>query len=81
MPDILANAGGVVVSYFEWVQNIQELTWEEDQINETLKKIMVRSFAQVLEIVKEHKVSFRIAAYMFAIAKLSKAKKIRGVFP
>jgi glutamate dehydrogenase (NAD(P)+) len=81
LPDILSNAGGVVVSYFEWVQNIQELTWEEDQINDTLKKIMVRSFGQVLELVKEHRVSFRIAAYMLAISKLSRAKKIRGVFP
>jgi glutamate dehydrogenase (NAD(P)+) len=81
LPDILANAGGVVVSYFEWVQNIQELTWEEDQINETLRKIMVRSFGQVADIVKEKKVSFRIAAYMLAIAKLAKAKKIRGIFP
>jgi glutamate dehydrogenase (NAD(P)+) len=81
LPDILANAGGVVVSYFEWVQNIQVLTWEEDQINDTLRKIMVRSFGQVLDIVKEHRVSFRIAAYMLAIAKLSRAKKIRGIFP
>ncbi|MDR0589327.1 MAG: Glu/Leu/Phe/Val dehydrogenase [Spirochaetaceae bacterium] len=81
MPDILSNAGGVIVSYFEWVQNIQELTWEEDQINATLKKILSRSFDQVREIVKEHQVSFRIAAYMLAISKLAKAKKIRGVFP
>jgi glutamate dehydrogenase (NAD(P)+) len=81
LPDVLANAGGVIVSYFEWVQNIQELTWEEDQINDTLKKIMVRSFGQVLDIVKEHQVSFRIAAYMLAVSKLAKAKKIRGVFP
>jgi glutamate dehydrogenase (NAD(P)+) len=81
LPDILANAGGVIVSYFEWVQNIQELTWEEDQINETLKKIMIRSFGQVTDIVKEHQVSFRIAAYMLAISKLAKAKKIRGIFP
>jgi glutamate dehydrogenase (NAD(P)+) len=81
LPDILANAGGVIVSYFEWVQNIQELTWEEEQINETLKKILIRSFGQVLDIVKEHQVSFRIAAYMLAISKLAKAKKIRGVFP
>jgi glutamate dehydrogenase (NAD(P)+) len=81
LPDILANAGGVIVSYLEWVQNIQELTWEEDQINETLRKVMIRSFGQVLDIVKEHRVSFRIAAYMLAISKLAKAKKIRGVFP
>jgi glutamate dehydrogenase (NAD(P)+) len=81
IPDILANAGGVVVSYFEWVQNIQELTWEEDQINATLEKIMVRSFQQVEEIVNEKSVSFRIAAYMLAISKLVRAKKARGVFP
>jgi glutamate dehydrogenase (NAD(P)+) len=81
LPDILSNAGGVIVSYFEWVQNIQELTWEEEQINETLKKILIRSFGQVLDIVKEYQVSFRIAAYMLAISKLAKAKKIRGVFP
>ncbi|GHV49840.1 glutamate dehydrogenase [Spirochaetia bacterium] len=81
IPDILANAGGVVVSYFEWVQNIQELTWEEDQINATLEKIMVRSFKDVEAIVNEKSVSFRIAAYMVAISKLVRAKKIRGVFP
>ncbi|MDR2500572.1 MAG: Glu/Leu/Phe/Val dehydrogenase [Treponema sp.] len=81
VPDILANAGGVVVSYFEWVQNIQELTWEEDQINETLRKVLINSFSQVLNIVNESKVSFRVAAYMLAISKLVKAKKSRGVFP
>jgi glutamate dehydrogenase (NAD(P)+) len=81
VPDILANAGGVVVSYFEWVQNIQNLMWDEDQINETLRKIMIKSFNQVLQIVKDKNVSFRIAAYMLALLKLSKAKKTRGVFP
>ncbi|MDR0718277.1 MAG: Glu/Leu/Phe/Val dehydrogenase [Treponema sp.] len=81
VPDVLANAGGVVVSYFEWVQNIQNLMWDEDQINETLRKIMIKSFYQVLQIVKDKNVSFRIAAYMLALLKLSKAKKTRGVFP
>jgi glutamate dehydrogenase (NAD(P)+) len=81
IPDILANAGGVVVSYFEWVQNIQNLMWDEVQINDNLKKIMIRSFNQVLEIVNEKDVSFRIAANMMALRKLSKAKTIRGVFP
>jgi glutamate dehydrogenase (NAD(P)+) len=81
VPDILANAGGVVVSYFEWVQNIQNLMWDETQINDTLKKIMIRSFNQVLKLVKEKSVSFRIAANMLALQKLSKAKTIRGVFP
>ncbi|MDR1574704.1 MAG: Glu/Leu/Phe/Val dehydrogenase [Treponema sp.] len=80
-PDILSNAGGVVVSYFEWVQNIQELTWDEDQINATLKKIMVSSFAQVLDIVQKSNVTFRIAAYMLAVSKLVKAQNTRGLFP
>jgi glutamate dehydrogenase (NAD(P)+) len=81
IPDILANAGGVVVSYFEWVQNIQNLMWDEVQINDTLKKIMIRSFNQVLEVVNKKDVSFRIAANMLALQKLSKAKTIRGIFP
>jgi glutamate dehydrogenase (NAD(P)+) len=81
IPDILANAGGVIVSYFEWVQNIQELFWEEKQINETLKNIMVRSFNQVLQLVEEKKISWRLAANMQALLKLSKAKKSRGIFP
>jgi glutamate dehydrogenase (NAD(P)+) len=81
VPDILANAGGVVVSYFEWVQNIQNLTWDEAQINETLEKIMVHSFNNVLEFVEDTGVSFRIAANMLALQKLSRAKTIRGIFP
>ena len=81
VPDILANAGGVVVSYFEWVQNIQNIMWDEVQINDNLKRIMIRSFNQVLEIVNEKDVSFRIAANMMALRKLSRAKTIRGVFP
>ena len=81
VPDILSNAGGVVVSYFEWVQNIQELTWDEDQINATLKKILIASFAQVLEIVQKSNVTFRIAAYMLAVSKLVKAQNARGLFP
>jgi glutamate dehydrogenase (NAD(P)+) len=80
-PDILSNAGGVVVSYFEWVQNIQELTWDEDQINATLKKILVSSFAQVLDIVQKSNVTFRVAAYMLAVSKLVKAQNTRGLFP
>ncbi|MDR2553621.1 MAG: Glu/Leu/Phe/Val dehydrogenase [Treponema sp.] len=81
IPDILANAGGVVVSYFEWVQNIQNLMWDEAQINDTLKKIMIRGFNRVLDFVREKNVSFRIAANMLALQKLSAAKTTRGVFP
>ncbi|MDR3284858.1 MAG: Glu/Leu/Phe/Val dehydrogenase [Treponema sp.] len=81
IPDILANAGGVVVSYFEWVQNIQNLMWDEDQVNSMLSKIMVRSFKQVMEIVTTKSVDFRTAAYMLAVSRLVKAKRVRGIFP
>jgi glutamate dehydrogenase (NAD(P)+) len=81
IPDILANAGGVVVSYFEWVQNIQSLTWDLDRVNETLVKIMIKAFGNILAIQEKHKSTFRVAAYMTAVDKLVKAKKIRGIFP
>jgi glutamate dehydrogenase (NAD(P)+) len=81
IPDILSNAGGVVVSYFEWVQNIQSLTWDLNRVNETLITIMIKAFGNVLKIQQEYKVTFRVAAYMTAVDKLVKAKKIRGLFP
>jgi glutamate dehydrogenase (NAD(P)+) len=81
IPDILTNAGGVVVSYFEWVQNIQSLAWTEKEVNERLIPIMVNAFADVLKIQQEHNVTFRVAAYMTAVDKLVKAKKVRGIFP
>lgn len=81
VPDILANAGGVVVSYFEWVQNIQSLTWDEDEVNKTLEKIMVRAFNEVWDIAHEKGTTMRMGAYMLAIDRLAKAKKLRGVFP
>ncbi len=81
LPDILANAGGVVVSYFEWAQNLQKIFWDEDEINGMLEKIMVRSFNEVWEIKESSSVSVRMAAYMLALKRVVKAKKIRGVFP
>jgi glutamate dehydrogenase (NAD(P)+) len=81
IPDILANAGGVIVSYFEWVQNIQNLMWDEEQVNNMLTKIMVRSFQQVKEIADTEKVSYRFAAYLGSVSKLVKANKSRGLFP
>jgi glutamate dehydrogenase (NAD(P)+) len=81
VPDILANAGGVVVSYFEWVQNIQSLTWDEDEVNRTLEKIMIRAFNEVWDKAKDKSASLRMGAYMVAIDRIVKAKKIRGVFP
>jgi Glutamate dehydrogenase/leucine dehydrogenase len=81
IPDILANAGGVVVSYFEWVQNLEAFMWEEDYINQNLAKIMKRAFEDVWTIHQDKSVSLRMAAYMVAIQRVVHAKKLRGVFP
>lgn len=81
VPDILANAGGVVVSYFEWVQNIQSLTWDEEEVNRTLEKIMIRAFNEVWSETEKSKTTMRMGAYKVAIDRIVKAKKIRGVFP
>ena len=81
VPDILANAGGVVVSYFEWVQNIQSLTWDFDEVNRTLEKIMIRAFNEVWEKMHSKGSTMRMGAYMVGLERLSDAKKIRGIFP
>ena len=81
VPDILANAGGVTVSYFEWVQNLQSFRWGEDEINQRLEGIMCRAFESVYELHKEKNTSLRMSAYMLALKKLAAVKKIRGVFP
>ena len=81
VPDILANAGGVVVSYFEWVQNIQSLMWEEKEVNRHLEEIMVRAFEEVWSICKEKQVTMRMAAYMAALKRLITAKHFRPIFP
>jgi glutamate dehydrogenase (NAD(P)+) len=81
VPDILANAGGVVVSYFEWVQNIQSLTWDEEEVNRTLEKVMIRAFNEVWSKCVENNTTLRMGAYIVAIDRIVQAKKIRGVFP
>jgi glutamate dehydrogenase (NAD(P)+) len=81
VPDILANAGGVVVSYFEWVQNIQSLTWDEEEINKTLEKIMIKAFNEVWDRSKEKQITMRLGAYVVGLDRIAKAKKIRGIFP
>jgi len=81
IPDILANAGGVTVSYFEWVQNVQKLFWTEDDVNRNLEQIMTRSFNEVYDISVKEKVNMRTAAYMLAIGRVAEAKRLRGIFP
>ena len=78
VPDILANAGGVVVSYFEWVQNIQSLMWDIEEINRAQEKIMIRAFNSVWDRAQSLKVSIRTGAYVVAIDRLVRAKDIRG---
>ena len=81
IPDIFANSGGVIVSYFEWVQNIQELTWDRSQVNEMLEKLMSKSFQTILDAREECQCSFRMAAYIVAVRKLVTAEKMKGIFP
>ena len=81
IPDVLANAGGVIVSYFEWVQNIQSLTWEESEVNENLAKIITRAFDDVWNLAEQKKVTPRMAAYMTALRRLVVAKQFRPIFP
>jgi glutamate dehydrogenase (NAD(P)+) len=81
VPDILANAGGVVVSYFEWVQDLQCFFWDEAEVNENLERILVRSFEQVWSFSQEQKVPLRLSAYMLAVDRVASAVQARGVFP
>ncbi|MBA7716140.1 Glutamate dehydrogenase [subsurface metagenome] len=81
VPDILANAGGVVVSYLEWVQGLQSFFWDEAEVNAYLQKIMTDAFARVLEISQHEKVDMRTAAYILALQRLSCAMTMRGIFP
>lgn len=81
VPDILANAGGVVVSYFEWVQNIQSVSWTEDTVNEKLKNIMDPSFEAVWDIAQKKHTTLRTGAYLIAVKRVVEAKAARAIWP
>ncbi len=81
VPDILANAGGVVVSYFEWVQGLQGFFWDEEMVNRRLQKMMERSFDDVMNEREKWKVSTRMAALILAISRVAEATTIRGIYP
>jgi glutamate dehydrogenase (NAD(P)+) len=80
IPDILANAGGVVVSYFEWVQDLQNFFWTEDEVNKKLRDILVKAFHEVLATSQKHKVDMRMAALMIGIDRVTRAMLWRGLY-
>ena len=78
VPDILASAGGVVVSYFEWVQNFSQFYWTEDEVRERLEQIMVAAYRNIVRLQSQYDVTMRAAAYLVAVERLAEAMRLRG---
>jgi glutamate dehydrogenase (NAD(P)+) len=81
VPDVLANSGGVAVSYFEWVQDMQAYFWSEDEVNNRLKRLMERAYGEVSALASERKVSMRTAAQMIGVGRVAEAHRTRGLYP
>ncbi len=81
LPDILANTGGVIVSYFEWVQDLQFFFWEEDQVRERLQRVITRAYREVCARAQKENVSLREAALLLAVSRVEEATRVRGIYP